>query len=86
MNSEKNKDEPNVTELDEHCQKLIIQINGIIKAIAVDQFHFDNDKIAKITSDTLVKYNQLKGTQPTSLYLHIDFSMHFNWRWIYNRS
>lgn len=67
MNSEKNKDEPNVTELDEYCQKLIIQINGIIKAIAVDQFHFDNDKIAKITSDTLVKYNQLKGTQPTSL-------------------
>lgn len=67
VNSKKNaKDDPKVNAVEEHCQKLIIQINGIIKEIAIDHFHFDNEKIAKITSDTLVKYNQLNGTQESS--------------------
>lgn len=68
MNSKKdNVDDPKTTDLEEHCQKLIIQMNGIIKEIAVDKFHFDNEKIARITNDTLVKYNQLKGIQQESL-------------------
>lgn len=62
MNSkDKNKDEKKPEEIEEYCQKLIIQINGIVKDIAINQFNFDGDKIAQISNDTLSKFNQLKG-------------------------
>lgn len=68
MNSKtENKDENKTNDIEEYCQKLIIQINGIVKEIAVNKFNFDNDKIAKITSDTLSKFNKLKGIQHESL-------------------
>ncbi|HAT1130572.1 TPA: hypothetical protein JBB30_01310 [Legionella pneumophila subsp. pneumophila] len=68
MNSKSdNKDEQKTTNIEEYCQKLIIQINGIIKEIAVDKFNFDDDKIVKITKDTLNKFNKLKGIQQESL-------------------
>ena len=68
MNSKSdNKDEQKTTNIEEYCQKLIIQINGIIKEIAVDKFNFDDDKIVQITKDTLNKFNKLKGIQEESL-------------------
>jgi hypothetical protein len=68
MNSKsENKDERKTSDLEEYCQKLIIQINGIVKEIAVDKFNFDQDKIVQITNDTLVKFNRLKGIQQDSL-------------------
>jgi hypothetical protein len=64
MNSKAdNKDEHKAIEIEEYCQKLIIQINGIIKEIAIDKFNFDDDKIVQITKDTLSKFNKLKGIQ-----------------------
>lgn len=62
-----NKDEKKASDIEEYCQKLIIQINGIVKEIAVDKFNFDNDKIAQITNDTLNKFNKIKGIQQESL-------------------
>ncbi|MGM9451932.1 hypothetical protein ACTAZI_01215 [Legionella bozemanae] len=68
MNSKtENKDEKKASDIEEYCQKLIIQINGIVKEIAVNKFNFDNDKIVRITNDTLSKFNKLKGTQQESL-------------------
>ena len=54
----KNKDEQ-PSKIEEHCNKLIIQINGILKELATDQFELSPDKIAKITQETLDKYNEL---------------------------
>ncbi|MFO9618722.1 hypothetical protein SDB96_09130 [Legionella pneumophila serogroup 1] len=68
MNSKsENKDEQKTANIEEYCQKLIIQINGIIKEIAVDKFNFDDDKIVQITKDTLNKFNKLKGIKQESL-------------------
>lgn len=53
--------------IEEYCQKLIIQINGILKEIAIDKFEFNNDKISRITKDTLIKFNELKGIQEEAL-------------------
>lgn len=62
MNSKsEKKDDKTLDEIEEYCQKLIIQINGIVKEIAINQFNFDNDKITQITNDTLNKFNKLKG-------------------------
>lgn len=62
-NKAENRNETKATSIEEYCQKLIIQINGIIKEIAIDKFNFDDDKIVKITNDTLIKFNKLKGVQ-----------------------
>lgn len=66
-NKAENKGGNKASDIEEYCQKLIIQINGIIKEIAVDKFNFDSDKIAQITSDTLSKFNKVKGIQQESL-------------------
>ncbi|HAU1387079.1 TPA: hypothetical protein KKX58_001667 [Legionella pneumophila] len=64
MNSkDKKDDEKTDTDLEDYCYKLIIQMNGIIKELAVEKFNFDNEKISKITNDTLAKFNKLKGIQ-----------------------
>lgn len=60
-NKSEKKDDKISDEAEEYCQKLIIQINGIIKEIAINQFNFDNEKITKITNETLDKFNKLKG-------------------------
>lgn len=60
----KNKNEGNkaqTNELEEYCQKLIIQINGILKALVIDQFNFDKEKIMTITKETLDQFNRLKA-------------------------
>ena len=64
MNSQKEKNGGTPQSVvEEYCQKLIIQINGILKEIAIDKFEFDTNKISRITKDTLVKFNELKGIQ-----------------------
>lgn len=57
--NERHNDRPNA-ELDTYCQKLIIQMNGILKQIAVEHFNFNNEQIAQITQETLNKFNQLQ--------------------------
>ena len=68
MNSkDKKDDEKTDTDLEDYCYKLIIQMNGIIKELAVEKFNFDNEKISRITNDTLAKFNKLKGIQSEPL-------------------
>ncbi|MFP3773640.1 hypothetical protein SC813_15420 [Legionella pneumophila serogroup 1] len=57
-NKNQNKDDQ-PSKIEEHCNKLIIQINGILKELATGQFELSPDKIAKITQETLDKYNEL---------------------------
>lgn len=44
---------------EEYCQKLIIQINGIIKKLPLINLIFIVKKIAQITKDTLAKFNKI---------------------------
>lgn len=48
-----------ISKVDEYCNKLTIQINGILKEIAVSNFEFSPEKIAKITQETTDKYQEL---------------------------
>lgn len=66
-NKSKKTEKKDDGELADYCHKLIIQMNGIIKELAVEQFNFDKEKISQITNETLVKFNQLKGIQKESL-------------------
>lgn len=60
-NKDKNIKEKENSELADYCHKLVIQMNEIIKELAIDNYSFSKEKISQITSDTLIKFNQLKG-------------------------
>lgn len=60
QNKNTSSDNNKTQEIEEYCQKLIIQINGILKEIAIEKFNFDNEKIAYITNETLNKFKKLR--------------------------
>lgn len=62
-----NSERKEVNQLEEYCQKLIIQINGIVKELAVHHFNFNKEKITAIANETIVKFNSLNGLANSSL-------------------
>lgn len=65
-NKNKSEKEESNKKIEEHCQKLIIQMNGIIKELVVNTYQFAPDKISQITQETMLKFNDLKGLhEPT---------------------
>jgi hypothetical protein len=56
--SNQNK-ENSVSKMDEHCNKLIIQLNEILKDLAINNYGFSSEKIAQISQETISKYNEL---------------------------
>lgn len=47
--------------IEEYCQKLIIQINELIKTIATDKLNIDKESMSRIANETIVKFNKIKG-------------------------
>ncbi|SFM08079.1 hypothetical protein [Legionella jamestowniensis] len=58
-NNKNQKQEEQPSKIEEHCNKLIIQINGILKELATGHFELSPEKIAKITQETTDKYKEL---------------------------
>ena len=58
--SESKKQDNNI---EEYCQKLIIQINELIKTIATDKLNIDKESMSKIANETIVKFNKIKGVE-----------------------
>lgn len=58
-NKKNQKQEGQPSKVEEHCNKLIIQINGILKELATEHFELSPEKIAKITQETTDKYKEL---------------------------
>ena len=56
--SESKKQESNI---EEYCQKLIIQMNELIKKIATEKLNIDKDSLGKIAGETIEKFNKIKG-------------------------
>ena len=61
MVMKKNESKKQDNNIEEYCQKLIIQINELIKTIATDKFNIDKDSLGKIASETIDKFNKIKG-------------------------
>ena len=58
-NKNQKQEDQVVSKIDEHCSKLIIQINGILKELAISNYGFTPDKISQIAQETTSKYNEL---------------------------
>ena len=60
-NQKKNKGEKKLSDIEEHCYKLTIQMNAIIKNMAARQLDFTQDTFDKIRDQAILKYNDLMG-------------------------
>ena len=58
-NKSNKNEEKYISKMDEHCNKLIIQLNEILKDLAVNNYGFSSEKIAQISQETISKYNGL---------------------------
>lgn len=65
-NKSKNEKEESNKKIEEHCQKLIIQMNGIIKELVVNTYQFTPEKISQISQETMMKFNELRGCDSKS--------------------
>lgn len=61
-NQKKNKAKA-LSDIEEHCYKLIIQMNAIIKNIAAKQLDFNKDDFDKLRDAAILKYNELIGIE-----------------------
>ena len=58
-NRKQKQEEQIVSKVDEYCNKLIIQINGILKELAISNYGFTPEKITQIVQETTSKYKEL---------------------------
>lgn len=58
-NKNQKQDDHAVSKVDDYCNKLIIQINCILKELAISNYGFTPDKITQIAQETTLKYKEL---------------------------
>lgn len=63
----KQKEEDKYTDIEKYCQKLIIQINALVKNLASKQAGYDEDDFTKLRDATLKRYNEIAGIEPEEL-------------------
>ena len=66
-NQKKKQSGSNHSEIEEHCYKLMIQMNAIIKNLAADQLKYSKDDFDKLRDSAIVKYNDLIGVSAEEL-------------------
>ena len=62
-NQNNNDGEKKLSDIEEHCYKLTIQMNAIIKNIAAKQLDFTQDDFDKLRDQSILKYNDLMGIE-----------------------
>lgn len=56
-----NKDSKSIHDVEEHCLKLIIQMNAIIKTMAAKNLDFTQEDFDKLRDSSILKFNDLMG-------------------------
>lgn len=56
-----------LTEVEEHCLKLTIQMNAIIKDFAEKKLDYDAKKFTKLRDITVSRFNELAGIEAEEL-------------------
>ena len=65
-NQKKNKAK-SLSDIEEHCYKLTIQMNAIIKNLAAKKLDFTQDDFDKLRDQSVLKYNDLMGIEVEDL-------------------
>lgn len=66
-NQKKNKNKKSMQDVEEHCYKLIIQMNAIIKSIAAKKLDYTKDNFDKFKDAAVARFNDLAGLVPEEL-------------------
>lgn len=61
------KSSSNLSETEEHCSKLIIQMNAIIKDFAEKKLGYDLNKFNLLRDKSIERYNELAGIKKEEL-------------------
>lgn len=59
--------EDRFSKIEQHCFKLAIQMNALLKNIATSQFQYGQDEFKKLQDLTNDKYQELLGIKPEEL-------------------
>ena len=70
-NQKKKQDEKSVSDIEEHCFKLMIQVNAITKNLAAKQLGYNQDEFDKLRDLSVNKYNELMGIFPEELQIKL---------------
>lgn len=66
--SQKKKEQgKSFSDIEEHCYKLMIQMNAIVKNLAAKQLEYTQEEFDKLRDSTVLKYNELIGIMPEEL-------------------
>jgi len=66
-NQKKNKTDKALPDVEDHCYKLIIQMNAIIKNMAAKQLDFTQEDFDALRDSAIIKFNDLVGIEPEEL-------------------
>lgn len=66
-NQKKNNGAKKLSEVEEHCFKLIIQVNAIIKNMAAKNLDFTQEEFDKLRDSSILKFNELMGMKQEEL-------------------
>lgn len=65
--ADKISNEDKYSDIEKHCFKLIIQMNALVKNIALKQFEYHQDDFKKLMDLSINKYQELMGIKPEEL-------------------
>ena len=66
-NQKNNNGVKKLSEIEEHCFKLIIQMNAIIKNMAAKNLDFAQEEFDKLRDSSILKFNELTGIKQEEL-------------------
>jgi hypothetical protein len=66
-NQKNSNGEKKLSDIEEHCYKLTIQMNAIIKNLAAKKLDFTQDDFDKLRDQSVSKYNDLMGIKVEDL-------------------
>lgn len=65
--NENKSPEDRFSKIEQHCFKLVIQVNALLKNIATSQFQYGQEEFKKLHDLTNDKYQELLGIKPEEL-------------------
>ena len=65
--SKDKKSASGLSEIDEHCSKLIIQMNALVKEMAEKNLGYDRLKFSSLRDKAVDRFNEIAGVSPDEL-------------------
>ncbi len=65
--SQEQKSSTGLSEIEQHCSKLIIQMNALVKEMAEKKLGYDRNKFNSLRDKAVDRFNEIVGCKPEEL-------------------